>query len=83
MNEERFLKMKKVIDLLFSIFFVFTSVFIGGIAIKSLYFGYYLEAIALFIAVLYLFGIGCMGLNRLRFYIRGKNQDESHEISRQ
>jgi hypothetical protein len=65
--------MKKVTDFIFTCFFVFASVFIGGLAVKSFYLGEYLQAIALSIAVLYLFGIGCMGLSRLRFYIKGKN----------
>ena len=65
--------MKKVIDSIFSCFFVFVSVFTGGIALKSFYLGEYLQAIVLSIAVLYLFGIGCMGLSMLHFYIKGEN----------
>ncbi len=65
--------MKKVIDSIFSCFFVFASAFTGGIALKSIYLGEYLQGIVLSIAVLYLFGISCMGLSRLHFYIKEKN----------
>lgn len=65
--------MKKVIDVIFSCFFVLASVLTGAITLKSFYLGEYLQAIALSIAVLYLFGIGCMGLSRLSVYIKGKN----------
>jgi len=65
--------MKNIIDSFFSCFFVFASVFMGGIALKSFYLGEYLQAIALSIGVLYLFGIGCMGLSRLQLYAKRKN----------
>ena len=65
--------MKIIIDSIFTCFFIFASVFIGGIALRSFYLGEHLQAIALSIAVLYLFGIGCMGLSRLQLYIKGKN----------
>lgn len=65
--------MKKVVDSIFSCFFVFASVFTGGIALKSFYLGEYPQGIVLSIAVLYLFGIGCMGLFKLHLYAKGKN----------
>jgi len=63
--------MRKILDLLFSYLFVFASVFTGGIALKFFYAEQYLQSLVLFVAVLYLFGIGCMGLNRLSLYIKG------------
>lgn len=65
--------MKKIFDLVFSYLFVVISVFIGGLALKLIYYEQYLQALVLFIAVFYLFGIGCMGWNRLLIYIKGDN----------
>lgn len=73
--------MKKVLDLFFSYFFVFASVFTGGVALKLFYTDHYLPALVLLIAVLYLFGVGCMGLNRLSLYIMGKCGNGPHETS--
>ena len=73
--------MKKISDLLFSYLFVFASVFTGGIALKLFYTECYLQAAVLFVAVFYLFGVGCMGLNRLSLYVKGKCNNGPYETS--
>ena len=73
--------MKKVLDLVFSYFFIFASVLTGGIALKLFYAEQYLQSLALFVAVLYLFGVGCMGLNRLSLYVKGKCSNGPYETS--
>ena len=59
-------------DLLFSYFFVFLAVAIGGFALKVFYFGNALNALLLIVASIYFFGIGCMGFNTLDRYARGR-----------
>lgn len=73
--------MKKVLDLVFSYFFVVASVFTGGLALKLFYDEQYIQALVLFVAVIYLFGVGCMGLNRLSLYIKGKCNNGSYKTS--
>ena len=59
-------------DLVFSYVFVFLSVVIGGYAVKLFYYEDIVNCIILVITSIYLFGIGCMGLKRLKLYMQGK-----------
>jgi len=73
--------MKSVMDLFFSYFFVITSVIIGGYGLSMFYGGEYLNFLFLLIATIYLFGIGCMGLNRIKKYSSDKCNYEFYETS--
>ncbi len=70
-------EMKKIADLLFSYFFVFASVITGGYALKLFYYDQYLTFFALLVSAFYLFGIGCMGLDRLTLYMKGECNNEA------
>jgi len=71
--------MRKTIDLIFSCMVIFLSVFVGGLALRLFYYGQYIQSFVVFVGVLYLFGIGCMGLDRLSVYVTGKCRDEAPE----
>jgi hypothetical protein len=59
-------------DLVFSYVFVFLSVVIGGYAVKLFYYEDIVNCLILIIACIYFFGIGCMGLKRLKLYMQDK-----------
>ena len=66
-------------DLIFSYFFVFIAVILAGYGLKLFYIGNLLNFIILILISIYLFGIGCMGINRLKQYQTGCFSDKTHK----
>jgi NADH:ubiquinone oxidoreductase subunit K len=65
------MKAKNLLDLLFSYVFVFLSVTVAGLGIKDFSVSKFQGIFFLLLSV-WLFGIGCMGLNRLNNYLYGE-----------
>lgn len=61
---------KEWIDIIFSALLVLVAVFVGGVALYALSKHLYFSFILLAIGSLYLFGIACMGLDRLKEYTK-------------